>query len=166
MMGPPYEWPTSTYGGGTSIFVRSACSSVTICLIERGSAPGSDAPMPARSYATVRVDPAISDGTAPQVSMVDPSPLSNTTAGTPGLAVPASRTFNLWPSTSTDVFGGPVCADGRTTLTPHIPHTATAARRTDLMSSLRFSRAVEPINAPLQANGCPLIKDPHEGAND
>ena len=73
------------------------------------------APMPARSYATVRVDPAISDGTAPHVSMVDPSPLSNTTAGTPGLAVPATRTFNWWPSTSANVFGGAACADRRTT---------------------------------------------------
>ena len=37
--------------------------------------------------------------------MQDPSPLSNTTVGTPGVAVPEMRTISLWPSTSTSVVG-------------------------------------------------------------
>lgn len=53
---------------------------------------------------------AIADGTENHESMGEPSPLSNTTVGTPGFAAPNTRTCSLWPPTSTTVLGGAVWA--------------------------------------------------------
>ena len=46
---PPSDAPASTYGGGTSAFASSACSSAVIASIVRGRGPGSLEAMPARS---------------------------------------------------------------------------------------------------------------------
>ena len=98
--------------------------------------------------------------------MGDPSPLSNTTVGTPGFAVPDTRTFSLWPPTSTSVFGAAAvwatCRSAKSEQSEGREQQSANTHGHDLDSELERPEALDGFELTLQFNCLPLPSTPDD----